>query len=247
MAMSTILGCIKKADTDYNLINDGDRIAVGISGGKDSMCLVEALRLYRFFSKKNYEIVAIHINMGFPNEDCKEISEYLSKQGIELQIIDSCPLIYEVLKLNLTNSNRLPCSICGKMRKAAICKAAHQFNCSKVAFAHHGEDAIETFVMNAIYGGRLATFKPKMHLSKEDIIFIRPLIYAREKDIKNTIKTSKIPILPKICPQDGNTEREEIKQLLSSLYRKYPEARNNFLTMLSNSKHRELWEKENEE
>ena len=247
MAMSTILGCLKKADIDYNLINDGDRIAVGISGGKDSMCLIEALRLYKFFSKKNYEIVAIHINMGFPDETMETIEAFMNEKEIEFHIEDSTPLIYEVLKINITNSNKLPCSICGKMRKAAICKAAHKYNCNKVAFAHHAEDAIETLLLNAIHGCRLATFKPKMELSREKIIFIRPLVYAREKEIKNTVKTSSIPVLSKLCPQDGNTEREEIKELLHNFYKKYPEARNNFLEMLSNQKHLELWVKENEE
>lgn len=242
MPMSKVLGCLKKADVDYEMIADNDRIAIGISGGKDSMVLAEALRLYKFFSKKNYEIVAINIQMGFPKAmDFSQISEYFSQQGIEFHQIPSEPLIYEVLKLNLTSSDKLPCSICSKMKKAAICKAAHQFNCNKIAFAHHGDDAVETLLMNAIYGGRIATFKPKMELSKEQLEFIRPLVYCREKDIKHTIRTSNIPVVESTCPNDKNTERENMKVLLQKLYKMYPEAKNSFLRMLSNHKHLDLW------
>lgn len=241
MPMSTVLGCLKHADDDYNLINNGDRIAVGISGGKDSMCLIEALRLYKFFSKKDYEIVAIHINLGFPKTDWTEIENYLNKNNVQFEVVDSDPMIYEVLKLNVMNNGRLPCSICGKMRKAAICKAAHQFNCNKIAFAHHADDAIETLLMNTIHGGRLATFKPIMELSREKLVFIRPLIYAREREIKRTVKSSEIPVVESTCPNDGYTDRQNIKELLDKLYKEYPEARNNFLNMLRNVDKTELW------
>ncbi|MGI6377463.1 MAG: tRNA lysidine(34) synthetase [Bacilli bacterium] len=246
MAMSTILGCLKQADSDYGLIENGDRLAVGISGGKDSMCLVEALRLYKFFSKKNYEIVPIHINMGFPRLSWESITAFLKERELPLYIEDSSPLIYEVLKLKIDKNGRLSCSICGKMRKAAICKAAHKYQCNKIAFAHHADDAIETLVLNAIHGGRLATFKPKMELSREKVVFIRPLLYAREKEIKRTIKSSQIPFVESTCPNSGQTERQSIKELLITFYHRFPEARNNFLTMLSNQEQLELWVKEND-
>ncbi len=241
MPMSKILGCIKKADIDYDFIEDGDRIAIGISGGKDSMCLAEALRLYKFFSKKNYEIVCINIVMGFPPMDFQPVKDFFDNNGIEFHQVPSEPMIYEVLKLHLTNKGKLPCSICSKMKKAAICKAAHEFNCNKVAFAHHGDDAIETLLLNAIYGGRIATFKPKMELSREKLTFIRPLLYAREKDIKSTVRTSNIPVVASTCPNDKHTERESMKELLQELYHRYPEARSNFLRMLSNQEKLELW------
>ena len=248
MSMSTVLGCLKKADIDYNLIKDGDRIAIGISGGKDSMVLALALHLYKRFSQKKYEIVAIHIQMGFPiSQDFTEIAEFFKNNNIEYHEIPSKPMIYEVLKRNLTNKGKLPCSICSKMKKAAICQAANQFDCNKVAFAHHADDAIETFMMNAIYGGRLATCLPKMELTRENITFIRPLIYCREPIIRKTINSSNIPVSESTCPNDKNTEREVIKQMLKDIYKSHPEAKQNFLNMLSNESKMELWHIENNE
>lgn len=245
MPMSKVLGCIKKADEDYNLIKDNDRILVGISFGKDSMCLVEALRLYKFFSKKKYDIVAVNIDIGFEKANDEEAIKYLVDNGIEFHKDLSDPIIYEVLKLHIHN-NKLPCSICSKMKKAAVCQAAHKYNCNKIAFAHHGDDAIETLVMNAIYGGRLSTFKVKTNLDKEKLTLIRPLVYLKEKDIEHTVKSSKIPVVKSTCPNDKHTEREVIKEMLKDLYKKYPEAKSNFMLMLTNEEHRELWEKEKE-
>ena len=245
MAMSTVLGCIKQADIDYNLIQDGDRIAIGISGGKDSMVLALAMSLYQRFSKKDYQIVAIHITMGFDENNFEEVESFFKEKGIEYHVVPSKPMIYEVLKRNLTNNGKLPCSICSKMKKAAICQAANELNCNKVAFGHHADDAIETFMMNAIYGGRLATFLPKMHLSRENITFIRPLVYCKENVISKTIKTSNIPVASSACPNDKNTEREVIKQMLKNIYHTHPEAKKNFLNMLHNEEKIELWHKEN--
>lgn len=244
MSMSKVLGCIKQADLDHNLIQDGDRILVGISYGKDSMVLVEALRLYKFFSKKNYDIVAVNINLGFDPVDNSEVLKFFEERNIEFHVEDSDPMIYEVLKLHIKNG-KLPCSICSKMKKAAICKAAHKYNCNKISYAHHGDDAIETLLMNAIYGGRLATFKVKTMLTKENLTFIRPLVYVREKDIIHTVHSSNIPLVASTCPNDKHTEREEMKKMLKELYHKYPEARENFMLMMRNEEHRELWNKEN--
>lgn len=245
MPMSKVLGCIRKVDLEYNIIEDNDRILVGISGGKDSMVLVEALRLYKFFSKKNYEIIPVTIRIGFENNDFEIINDYLTSNNLEYHIEDSDPNIYEVLKLNLTNANKLPCSLCSKMKKAAICKAAHKYNCNKIAFAHHGDDAIETLLMNAIYGGRISTFKIDTYLSNEKLHLIRPLAYCKEKDIINTQRSSNIPIIKSNCPNDKNTERENIKELLSKFYKLYPEAKTNFLKMLHNNKYLQLWDNKN--
>lgn len=243
MAMSTIIGCIKKADSDYQLIQDGDRIAVGVSGGKDSMVLLYALKLYQRFSKKKYSFIGIHIEMGFPNMNFSEIEVFCKQQNIEFLSCPSSPNIYKVLNLNRDSSGKLPCSICSKMKKAAINQAAKINQCNKVAFAHHGDDAIETLLMNAIYGGRIATFAPTMYLDREKIIFIRPLIYAHEKEIIKAAKEAKLPLCLSTCENDKHTSREEMKNMLKDLYKKYPSARENFLTMLSNYEKINLWEK----
>ena len=245
MSMRVILGSIKHADIDYDLIHDGDRIAVGVSGGKDSLVLLAALALYRKFSKKNYTIVGLNIGMGFPKMNFAEIRDYCKKAEIEFHIVQSKPLIYEVLKLNKDENGRLPCSICSKMKKAAINKAAKKYHCNIVAFAHHSDDAIETLVMNMTHGGRIATFAPKMILSRENITFIRPLVYCAEKEIAKTAIELKLPVCDSTCPNNKHTEREAIKQLLKKYYHLYPESRQNFLNMLSNQQHLALWDKIN--
>ncbi len=244
MAMRTVLGAFKQADIDYRLIEDDDRIAIGVSGGKDSVCLLYAMKLYQKFSQKNFTIVAINIIMGFPNMDFQPLIDFCNKENIEFHQIPSRPMIYEVLKLNLDNSGKFPCSICSRMKKAAMVQAARQFTCNKVAFAHHGDDAIETLFMNMIHGAKIATFVPKMYLSREKTTFIRPFVYAREKDIQHTVKQLSLPVIESTCLNNKKTEREQIKQRLKALYIEYPESRNNFLKMLHNLDKLELWEKE---
>ncbi|MDY4787740.1 MAG: tRNA 2-thiocytidine biosynthesis TtcA family protein [Bacilli bacterium] len=247
MSIRQVLGSIKQADTDFDLIKDNDRIVVGISGGKDSIVLAYCLKLYKFFSKKNYEFICVHINSGFENENLNETKAFLESENIPFYIVDSNPLIYEVLKLNKTNKDLLPCSICSRMRKAAINKAAHTFNANKVAFAHHADDAIETLFMNMIKGGRIATFEPKMFLSNEKITFIRPLIYAREKQIVKATKEKGLPIEKSFCPNDKQTNRESTKKLLREIYHLYPEAKENFLTMLKNKEQLKIFERIDDE
>ncbi len=243
MSMAKILGFLKKADNEFNLINNGDKIAVGISGGKDSIVLLKALQLYKFYSKKNYEFIGIHIKMGFENMDFKPVIDYCKNEKISFFLEESNPPIYQVLQKNLTNQGKLSCSICSRMKKAAINEAAHKHNCNKVAFAHHGDDAIETLLLNTIYGGRIATFKPKMYLENTKLEFIRPLIYIREKDISTTVNNLNLPIIQSTCPNDKTTKRQDIKELLNYLYKKYPQAKENFLSMLSNTDKVELWDK----
>lgn len=233
MAMRHILGNIKQADEDFSLIENGDRIAVGISGGKDSIVLLYALHLYRLFSKKDFSIIGIHIKLGFPNMNFTETENFCKEKGIEFKIYDSD--VYEILKLNLRKNGMLECSICSRMKKATVIKAAVENKCNKVAFAHHCEDAIETMFLNMIYGGRIATFEPKMTMSKNEVIFIRPLIYSREKDIRRTALKEQLPIVKSTCPNDKYTKREDIKNLLSDIYKQYPSAYKNFKLMLTNT------------
>lgn len=234
-AIRIILASIKKADSDFNLINDKDRIAIGVSGGKDSMALLYALSLYKRFSKIDFEIIPINIDLGFPNYNELPIKEYCASLGLDLIVADG-KSVYEILKeqQRLQNKTMLPCSICSRMKKAIINKKANELNCNKVSFAHHKTDAIETLFLNEIYGGRIATFEPKMFLENEGITFIRPFIYIDEKEIIRLVKEKNIPIFPSNCPNDKKTKREDIKQLLLSLNKTYPASYDNFLTMLSN-------------
>lgn len=228
-----ILGGIRQADQLFNLIEQNDRIMIGVSGGKDSMLLCYALKLYQKFSCSKFEIVPTILDLGFPGFNSKPIEEYLSSIGLKLNVVDAKD-VYQILKIQQKEDKHLPCSICSRMKKAAINKAAKSFKCNKVAFAHHGDDAIETLFMNEIFGGRIATFQPKMYLERADIMFIRPLILIRESEIISAVKEENIPAFSSHCPNDGFTMRKEMKDLLNSLYKKYPSSKNNFLKMLYN-------------
>ena len=238
--IKTILACVRNADRKYNLINPNDKIAIGISGGKDSMVLFYALHIYAKFQHKNFKIVPIIIDLGFDNFDPTPISEWMKKLGHELKVYEA-KSVYEILKANQEDEKHLPCSICSKMKKSIINRAAKLYKCNKVAFAHHVDDAIETLLMNSIYGGKIDTFSPKMYLSNDKMTFIRPLCLATEKDIIRTIKDNNIPVLKSNCPADKFTERENIKTMLSNLYRTYHMAHQNFINMLDNHENFYLW------
>ena len=233
MELHTILGDIRKADQDYHLIDDGDRIAVGVSGGKDSMVLLTALHMYSKFADRNFEVVGIHIKLGFPNMDFSEVIAFCRQQGITFYQYDS--QVYEILKRNPDKEGNIKCSLCSKFKKATVIDAAKKLNCTKVAFGHHSDDAVETLLMNAIHGGKLATFLPKMYMSRTDTTFI---------DILSALERNQIPFVKSTCPNDGYTERQAMKDMLQEFYRSYPMAQKNFIRMLYNEDQVELWHRE---
>ena len=242
MELHTILGDIRKANQDYHLIDDGDRIAVGVSGGKDSMVLLTALHMYSKFADRNFEVVGIHIKLGFPNMDFSEVVAFCRQQGITFYQYDS--QVYEILKRNPDKEGNIKCSLCSKFKKATVIDAAKKLNCTKVAFGHHSDDAVETLLMNAIHGGKLATFLPKMYMSRTDTTFIRPLVYSYESDILSALERNQIPFVKSTCPNDGYTERQAMKDMLQEFYRSYPMAQKNFIRMLYNEDQVELWHRE---
>lgn len=238
--IKTILASVRIADARYNLIENGDKIAIGISGGKDSMCLFYALHLYSKFKHVNFKIVPIILDLGFPSFNSVPIKEYIKSLGYDLIVYDA-KTVFPILVANQNDKAHLPCSICSKMKKACIDKAAKLNKCNKVAFAHHATDAVETLFLNEIYGGRIATFAPKMQLEKDNITFIRPFILVDEDLIVKACKSSNIKFFSSGCPADKHTERESIKELLKSVYKQCPEAKSNFLTMLSNGDKTDIW------
>lgn len=242
-AIRKVLASIRNADLRFSLINQGDKIVVGVSGGKDSLVLLYALNLYRKFAQCDFEIIPVMLDLGFASFDPSAIQEYVRTLGMELVVADA-RTVYPILLKHTKEGGHLPCSICSRMKKAAINKVAKGLGAKKVAFAHHAEDAIETLFMNELYGGRIATFVPKMHLQKADIDFIRPLILCRESEIEKTAREEKFPVMKSPCPSDGFTTREDVKNLLAGIYKKYPDAKENFLTMLYNYEQEDLWGKE---
>ena len=236
-----LLAAIRKADQKYNLIEKGDKIAIGISGGKDSLTLLYCLHLYQKFSRASFQIVPIILDLGFDNFNPQKIMDYCLSLGYKLDVVNAKE-VYKILKIQQKDKDHLPCSICSKMKKASINKRAKELGCNKVAFAHHADDAIETLFMNEIYGARIATFTPKMTLERADITFIRPLCLVREKQIIKFAKEENLPVLKSSCPADKHTTREDIKIVLNDLYKKFPNSYDNFLTMLDNYTKLDLWD-----
>lgn len=243
MSIKKLVGLIRKADKAYKMIDEGDRIAVGVSGGKDSMLLLYCLSKYQAvaqrFDNKHFEIVGIHLDMGFSNMDFSEIRAFCSNENIEYHDVKT--RLYDILKLNNNEDNTLKCSLCSTFKKGGVIKEAKRLKCNKTAFAHHADDAIETLMLNMIYGGKIATFAPKMFLSDSQMMFIRPFIYVFENQLQQTIKEVAIPVVKSTCPNDGFTKRQDIKELLHSIYHQYPSAKNNFLLALHNEKQLALW------
>lgn len=237
--MKKTLGCIRKADNDFGLIDDGDHIAVGISGGKDSMLLLEALYLYSKFSKKKYTLTAITIGPGLGFNPSP-----IQQRCSELDI----PFIYQDAKiveiaLKKQRKDKSPCPICAKLRRGALNNLAKQAGCNKVALAHHSNDVLETLLLSMFFEGRLYTLSPKSYMSRAGITVIRPFVYLEERHIKGTVRRLQIRIIESTCPFDKHTEREEIKHLISEMRTKYKRCDEMMLAALKNTESYNLWDK----
>lgn len=238
--MQEILKKIRKADIDFNLIEKNDKIIVGLSHGKDSMLLLKALSLYSRFEGKKFELIGVNLNLGFDDlDDNTKIIDYCNINGIEYKQYETS--IYYILKHYLKKDGKIDCSRCSKLKRGAIVEIADSLGFNKIAFAHHGDDAVETLFMNMINGGRIATFLPKIDYEDHDLCFIRPLIYASEEEIIRAVKRNNIPYEKSFCPNNGNTKRAEVKSLLSMIYNNNPTAHQNFINMLGNEKQIKLW------
>ena len=242
-AIRTVLACIRQADQQYNLINHGDKILIGLSGGKDSVVLTYCLSLYQKFSHTDFIIEPVILDLGFPNFDPTPMRDFCESLGLKLMVVDNTE-VYKILQIQQKDHEHLPCSICSRMKKASMNKIANEIGFNKVSFAHHADDAIETYMMNSLFGGRIASFSPKMHLERANITFIRPLINVRESDIVRLVKEENLPVLVSGCPANQHTRREDMKGFLKDIYKKWPIAKDNLLTMLSNYEKEDVWGKE---
>lgn len=212
-----LLSFARQAVQHYKMIEDNDKIAVGVSGGKDSIALLITLAELRRFYPKKYELIAITIDSGFGNMDFTSIQKICDMYEIPyfLKKTEIAKVIFE--ERNESN----PCSLCSKMRKGILYEIAKENGCNKVALGHHFDDSVQTFMLNLIHEGRIGSFMPVTYLSRMNLTLIRPMIYAKEKDIKYFISQNKIEVVKNTCPEDKNTEREEIKNLVKSLDDKY--------------------------
>jgi tRNA(Ile)-lysidine synthase TilS/MesJ len=218
-----ILGQVRRAIQDYDMIQDGDRIAVGVSGGKDSMTLLTALRLLKNFYPKKFELEAISLTLGIGNADFTPVAEFCRKIDVNYTVEETLigKIIFEV------RNEKNPCSMCANLRRGALHNTAKKLGCNKVALGHHRDDAIETLLLSTLYEGRIHTFSPVTYLDRKDLYLIRPLIYTEEKQIKSIVKAEDIPIVKSPCHIDGKTKRQFIKDLILDLQKDNREVKSN--------------------
>ncbi len=217
MKHQRLLSYVRRAVEDYSMIEEGDKIAVGVSGGKDSLCLLIALRDLMRFYPKHFDIVAITVSLGLPGADYSGIKALCEKLGVDYSVVetDIGQIIFEERK------EKNPCSLCSKMRKGALNDEADRLGCNKVALGHNKDDVIETFLMSLFFEGRVNCFAPVSYLDRKKLYSIRPLIYVPEYEAKSYINKSGITIVKNPCLADGNTKRQEIKELIQALSKDY--------------------------
>ncbi len=217
--MRRILSRVRAAVSDYGMINDGDKIAVGVSGGKDSLMLLKVLcELKRFHSEK-FDLVAITLDMRFNGEDgdFSSIKKMCDEYGVEY-VVKSTDL-YEII-FNIRKEPS-PCSLCSRMRRGILHDTAKELGCNKIALGHHLDDAAETFMMNLLIESRIGCFAPVTYLSRKNITMIRPLVYVREREIEQSLERVNLPVIESACPANEHTKREDAKILLKELSKTY--------------------------
>ena len=216
--MQKLLGLMRRCIDDYDMISPGDKIAVGVSGGKDSLVLLVLLAELRKFFNKPYEVQAVTIDMGL-GMDYSGVAALCKQLDVPYTIINTqiAPIIFDHRK------EKNPCSMCAKMRRGALNQAILDLGCNKVALGHHYDDAVETFMMSLLYEGRISCFQPVTDLDRTGVIQIRPMLYIHEKTVDNFANRKGLPVIENRCPVDKSTKREEIKQLIFNLSATYPD------------------------
>lgn len=211
--IQSLLSYVRRAVDDFDMIRPGETVAVGVSGGKDSLTLLCTLVALSRFHPAGFKVKAILIDAGFEGADFSPVTSLCEELEVPLTVVptDIKQIVFDLRK------EKCPCSLCARMRRGAIHTAAKELGCTTIALGHHFDDAVETFFMNLINEGRLGCFKAKTYLDRQEVTVIRPLIYLPEKLITGFIRREGIAVCGKICPEDGNTERERVKALIASL------------------------------
>ncbi len=237
--LQQLMSPVRRAVADFNMIKSGDVIAVGLSGGKDSIALLSALAGLRRFYPEKFEVIAVRIDtgIGYDKNEEKALCDYVESLGVKYHVEPT--QIYQVVFEERKEKN--PCSLCANMRRGALNSTAKKLGCNKVALGHHADDLIETFFLSMIYEGRLSTFQPVTYLSKADLSVIRPLIYVKEHEILSFSKDK--PILKNPCPVDKFTQREAVKETIKKLSEEYPLLKDNVFNALVDDKRHNLIKK----
>lgn len=216
--MQKLMGLVRRCVDDYDMIQAGDKIAVGVSGGKDSLVLLVLLAGLQNYFNKPFELEAVTIDMGL-GMDYAPVEELCRSLNVPYHIVKTeiAPIIFDHRK------EKNPCSMCSKMRRGALNQAILERGFNKLALGHHYDDAVETFVMSLIYEGRISCFQPVTDLDRTGIVQIRPMLYIHEKTVDNFSVRQALPVIENRCPVDKTTKREEIKQLIYDLSNTYPD------------------------
>lgn len=223
--MQRIEGLMRRAIEDYSMIQEGDKIAVALSGGKDSITLLYALKNLQRYHDKKFDLLAISVNPGFEEFNEELLKEICNKINVELKIERASikQIVFDERK------EKNPCSLCANLRRGVLNNAAKKYGCNKIALGHNEDDVLETFLMNMIYAGNIGTFSPISYMDRSDMTLIRPLIYVPEKLTKRFIKKYEIKILDKVCPVDGTTKRQFALDLLKQLEKTNKQTRANLM------------------
>lgn len=230
MKLQQVLSYVRKAVDDYAMIEENDKIAVGISGGKDSLTLLYALHGLKRFYPKPFAIHAVTVDLGFQNLNLEGIKALCESLDVPYTIVstDISKIIFEDRK------ESSPCSLCAKMRKGALNDAIKKAGCNKIAYAHHKDDVVETMLLSLIYEGRFHTFSPVTYLDRTDLTVIRPLMYMNEADVIGFVNKYNVPVVKSPCPVDGYTKREYAKNLLKQLNQENPGVKERMFTAIQN-------------
>ena len=227
--MQQILSKMRKAIEEYNMIDEGDKIAVCLSGGKDSITLLHGLKALQRFYPKHFDLIAISVNPGFDFFDTELLQKTCDEIDVPLFIekSDIKEIVFDIRK------EKNPCSLCANLRRGIINTVAIREGCNKIALGHNMDDVLETFLLNLLYTGNLSTFAPKSYMDRSQITLIRPLILLSEKDAKRFVKKYNKPIMPKVCPMDERTKREDMKEQIFLWQKNIPTIRANIFGAIS--------------
>ena len=239
--MQKLLGISRRAIADYGMISDGDKIAIGISGGKDSVTLLAVLAHYKKFSTEKFDLIAINIDLGFEDTSQVEVQalkDYCKSIDVELIIhkTDIANVIFNERK------EKSPCSLCSKMRRGALNTIALEHGCNKLALGHHADDILETMLMSLFYEGRFSTFSPVSYMDRTGMTLIRPFLYAEEKCISSTAKKLNLPIVHNPCPKDKHSVRTDMKDFISDIDFKKRGTKQLMLGAIFNPERNNLWD-----
>lgn len=219
--MQHILGLVRRCVEDYNMIEAGETVAVGVSGGKDSLLTLTALARLRAFYPKPFQVQAITLETGMPGMDFTPIADYCA--ALDVPYIRIAVPVYDIVFRERQEKN--PCSLCAKLRRGSLNTALGELGISKIALGHHFDDAVETMLMNLLFEGRIGCFQPVTYLDRSGITQIRPLLYCHEDEVRRAAAKLRLPVVQNPCPANGSTRRQEVKELLIQLEQRYPNLR----------------------